>query len=165
MPFGAVVMFRVARKVPDGVMTERWHLGTWLGKRFHTEEHTVARKGDGLVIRSRAAKLMPDGPISEDLETIKGSPWALSGVLKDVLPDDPRPILSRDEPLAPDEECSVPRNMKITHDIIKRFGYTPGCTKCCKLSRTECSFPSLAHSQECRLKIERASKADPVYRD
>ena len=43
-------MFRVAGKVPGGVMTERWHLGTWLGKRFHTEEDIVARKGDGLVI-------------------------------------------------------------------------------------------------------------------
>ena len=42
-------MFRVAGKVPGGVMTERWHLGTWLGKRFHTEEHIVARKGDRLV--------------------------------------------------------------------------------------------------------------------
>ena len=52
LPFGAAVMFRIAEKVPGGVMTKRWHLGTWLGKRFHTEEHIVARKGDGLVIRS-----------------------------------------------------------------------------------------------------------------
>ena len=41
-------------------MTERWHLGTWLGKRFQTEEHIVPRKGDGLVIRSRAVKVMPE---------------------------------------------------------------------------------------------------------
>ena len=41
-------------------MTERWHLGTWLGKRFHTAEHIVARKADGLVIRSRAVKAMPE---------------------------------------------------------------------------------------------------------
>ena len=60
LPFGAAVLFRVAEKVPGGVMTERWHLGTWLGKRFHTEEHVVARKGSGLVIRSRAVKAMPD---------------------------------------------------------------------------------------------------------
>ena len=45
LPFGAAVMIRVAGKVPGGLMTERWHLGTWLGKRFHTEEHTVARMG------------------------------------------------------------------------------------------------------------------------
>ena len=45
LPFGKAVMFRVAGKVPGGVMTERRHLGTWLGKRFHTEEHIVARNG------------------------------------------------------------------------------------------------------------------------
>ena len=51
LPFGASVMFRVAGKDPGGLMTEKRHLRTWLGKRFHTEEHIVARKGDGLVIR------------------------------------------------------------------------------------------------------------------
>ena len=53
LPFGALVMFRVAGQVQGGVMTERWHLGTWLGQRFHTEEHIVARKGDGLVPHCR----------------------------------------------------------------------------------------------------------------
>ena len=30
LPYGTAVMFIVAGKVPGGVMTERWHLGTWL---------------------------------------------------------------------------------------------------------------------------------------
>ena len=46
LPFGTAVMFKVVGKVPGGVMTERWHLGTWLGKRFHTEEHIVQRRGE-----------------------------------------------------------------------------------------------------------------------
>ena len=75
LPFGAVAMFRVAGKVPGGVMTERWHVGTWLGKRFHAEEHFVARKGDGLAIRSRAVKAMPEETTLDDLDAIKGSPW------------------------------------------------------------------------------------------
>ena len=53
-------------------MTDRRHLGTGLGKRFPTEEHIVARKRDGLVIRSRAVKLMPDVSTSGDLDAIKG---------------------------------------------------------------------------------------------
>ena len=61
-------MFRVAGKVPGGVMTERWHLGTWLGKSFHAEEHIVARKGDGLVIRSGAVKAMPEETTLDDLD-------------------------------------------------------------------------------------------------
>ena len=55
----------------------------------------VARKGDGLVIRSRAAKAMPEDTTLEELDTIKGFPWALYGVLRDVLPDLPYPILDR----------------------------------------------------------------------
>ena len=164
LPFGTAVMFRVG-KVPGGVMTERWHLGTWLGQRFHTEEHTVARKGDGLVIRSRAVKAMPEETTLDDLDAIKGPQWATSGVLRDALPDVPRPILSRGEPpLVPVDERPVPRNMKISQDILKKFGCTPGCAKCRKLSRNEYSHPGLAHSQDCRTRIQAASRADPVYR-
>ena len=123
LPFGTAAMFRVAGKVPGGVMTERWHLGTWLGKRFHTEEHIVARKGDGLVIRSRAVKAMPEETTLDDLDSIR----APSGVSRDVLPDFPRPTLRRVEPpFAPVEERPVPRSLNISQDILEKFGYTPG---------------------------------------
>ena len=141
-------------------------MGTWLGKRFHTEEHIVARKGDRLVVRSRAVKVMPEPTTMDDLDAIKASPWVPSGVLKDVLPDVPRPTLSRDDPsVEPEEERPVPRNMKITEDILKECGCAPGCPKCRKLSRNECSHPSLAHPQDCRIRLEAASKADPKSRD
>ena len=82
-----------------------------------------------------------------------------SGVLKDVLLDVPRPILSLDEPpFVPAEERPVPRNMNISQDILKKFGYTPGCAKCSKLSGNEYSHPGLAHSQACRTRIEAASR-------
>ena len=113
--FGTAVMFSVAGKVPGGATTERWHLGTWLGKRFHTEEHIVARKRDGLVIRSRAVKAMPADITLEDLDAIKGSPWAPSGVWGDALPAVPRPILSRDEPpLVPVEERGAKKHENLT---------------------------------------------------
>ena len=78
------------------------------------------------MIRSRAVKVMPEVTTLKDLDAIKGSPWARSGVLKDLLPDVPGPILSRDEPtFVPDEERPVPRNMKITNGIVKKFGCHP----------------------------------------
>ena len=81
LPFRASMMFRrVDGKVPGGLMTERWHLGTWLGKRFHTEENIVLRKGDGLVIRCRAVKAILEPTTMDDLDAMKGSPWAPSGV-------------------------------------------------------------------------------------
>ena len=88
------------------------------------------------MIRSRAVKVMPEPTTMDDLDAIKGFPWAPSGVLRDVLPDVPRPTLSRDDPsVEPEEERPVPRNMKITQDILKKFGHTPGCAKCRKWSR------------------------------
>ena len=138
LPFGAAVMSRVAEKVSGGPMMARWHVGTWLGKRFHTEEHIVARKGDGRVIRSRAAKVMLEETTLDDLDAIKSSPWTPCGVLTDVLRDVPRPILSRDKPpLLLVEERPVPRNMNISQDILRKFGYTPDSAKCRKLSRNE----------------------------
>ena len=57
----------------------------------------------------------------DELDAMKGSPWAPSGVLKGVLLDVPRPTLSRDDhSVEPDEERLVPRNMKITQDILKK---------------------------------------------
>ena len=98
------------------------------------------------MIRSRAVKAMLQERTMDDVDAIKGSPWATSGVLRDVLPDVPRPILSRDEPpFVPAEERTVPRNMKISQDILN----TPGCAKCRKWSRNAYSHPGLAHSQDC----------------
>ena len=86
------------------------------------------------------------------------SPWTPSGVLRDALPDVPRPILSQDEPpLVPVDERPVPRNRKISQDA--------GCAKCRKLSRNEYSHPGLAHAWDCRTRIDAASRADAVYRD
>ena len=39
--FCSYVMYRVAGSVQGGVMTERWMPGLWLGKRIHTDEHSV----------------------------------------------------------------------------------------------------------------------------
>ena len=87
--------------------------------------------------------------------------WTISRALRWT-----RPMVSRDEPpFVPVEERPVPRNMKISQDILLKFGYTPGCAKCRKLSRNEYSHPGLAHSQDCRTRIEAASRTDPVYRD
>ena len=50
---------------------------------------------------------MPEETKLGDLDAIKGSPWAPAGILRDVLPDVPRPIVSRDEPpfVLVEEQC------------------------------------------------------------
>ena len=81
-------------------------------------------------------------------------------------PDVPRPILSRDDPsVEPDEERPVPRNMKITQDILKKFGYTPGCAKCRKLSRNGYSHPGLHIHKIVASELRQQAVTDLVHRD
>ena len=107
---------------------------------------------------------MPEETTLEDLDIIKGSPRA-SGVLRDVLPDVPRSILSRDEaPFLLVGEGPVSRKMKTSQDNLKKFRYTPNCANWRKRSHNEQSHPSLAQSQGCRTRIEAGSRTDSVHR-
>ena len=88
------------------------------------------------MIRSPVVTEMPEKTTVEDLDAIEGALWTPLGVLRDVLPDIPRPTLTRDEPpFQPVEERPVARNVKISQEIVKKFGCTPGCVKCRKWSR------------------------------
>ena len=54
LPFGASVMFRVAEKFPGGIMTERWHLGTGLGKSHRRTHRGTKGRWSCDQIKSRA---------------------------------------------------------------------------------------------------------------
>ena len=121
--------------------------------------------GDGLGIRSRAVKAMPEEAMLDDLDAIKGSPWAPSGVLRDVLPDVPRLILSRDEPpFLPVEERPVAR----TKTFRKTFSGS-SATRQAVQNAGNCRATNIPiqawHTQDCRSRVEAASRTDPVHRD
>ena len=62
----------------------------------------------------------PSRTTLDDSDSNKGSPWASSEVLRDVLPDDPRPKISWDEPpFLPAEERPEPGNTKNSKDILR----------------------------------------------
>ena len=56
LEFRSQVMLKVMDKVSGGVIQERWVEGTWLANRFKTLEHMVARKSDGVVVRTRGVR-------------------------------------------------------------------------------------------------------------
>ena len=80
LEFGSQVMLKVMDKVSGGVMQERWVEGTWLGSRFTTLEQLVARKSDGVVVRTQAVRDLQKPPTVEDLDRIIGHPHAPQGV-------------------------------------------------------------------------------------
>ena len=53
------VMYKIPCKPEGGLMTERWVLGTWLGKRALSDERVVA-VDTGEVCVSSAVRLLPD---------------------------------------------------------------------------------------------------------
>ena len=73
LPFGAAVIVQScwegSRRRHDGEVA----LGHMAGKTFFTQKNIVARKEDGLVIRSRVVKLMPEATAVVDLDAIKVS--------------------------------------------------------------------------------------------
>lgn len=136
LPFGCQVMLRVSGKVAGGVMGERWFPGTWLGTRASSGEHLVARGSDGIVVRTRVVKELPEKTTTKILDDVLGKPWAPMGVMteKNIIPRaDSGPVLKEfNEPLT-----FVPRSMFLTKAILQRFGHTATCSKCRALTRGE----------------------------
>ena len=167
LEFGSQVMLRVMDKVSGGVMQERWVEGTWLGSRFTTLEHLVARKSDGVVVRTRAVRDLQKSPTAEDLVRIIGHPHAPQGVQRYRRLDVPRPE-TVPEPeehrsaAAPDPSRPIPRAVYITRAMLERHGYSEGCQRCNAMRRGQ-TYGTGGHTADCRRRMEAALAQDEEY--
>ena len=75
-------MHRNSSPVQEGVISDRWFDGIWLGLQFSSGEHIVATS-DGRVIRARAVHPRPDTVriTRASLNNIKVEPWNPSEVI------------------------------------------------------------------------------------
>ena len=151
MPFGSLVLFRVSGKVQGGLMTERWHDGIWLGKRFNTEEHLIARE-DGTIIRARSIRPRNMELTKDMLDKITGAPWQPSGTVS--AKDDNKKMNVLERTVENKTPSLAPRRTQITKQTIQELGPTPGCKKCRTTLEGDRSQPTLGHSEECRKRIE-----------
>ena len=97
--------------------------GTWLGSRFTTLEHLVARKSDGEVVRTPAAHDLQRSPTVEDLDRITGHPlhkvfnvtagWTYFDLKTVPEPEEHRPAA------VPDPSRPIPRAVYITRPCWK----------------------------------------------
>ena len=167
LEFGSQVMLKVMDKVSGGLMQERWVEGTWLGSRFTTLEHLVARKSDGVVVRTRAVRDLQKSPTVEDLDRIIGHPHAPQGVQRYRRLDVPRPE-TVPEPeehrpaTAPDPSRPIPRAVYITRAMLERHGYSEGCQRCNAMRRGQ-TYGTGGHSGDCRRRMEAALAQDEEY--
>ena len=124
LEFGSQVMLKVMDKVSSGLMQERWVEGTWLGSRFTTLEHLVARKSDGVVVRTRAVRDLQKSPTVEDLDRIIGHPHAPQGVQRYRRLDVPRPetVPEPEEHRTAQHPIRVVPYLDITRVMLERHG-------------------------------------------
>ena len=158
--FGALVMFRVAGKVHGGNMQERWFTGVWLGKQLSSEEHLVM-KADGLVVRARAIREMSGELKWEDVDKLQSTPHDPTGTLRSGDRD------SRKQPEAKEqeEEDRRPRAVRITREMVMKFGGTKGCMKCRAFTTGEGGYENYGHNPECRRRIEELMKTDKEFQE
>ena len=153
-------MYKIPCKPEGGLMTERWVLGTWLGKRALSDEHVVA-VDSGEVCVSSAVRLLPDSESwsLDRINNIIGTLWNPRGadqaerreveveVIPAGLPLDPghpvQPRLQQPE--------GVPREIYIRREHLSKYGYTEGYMKCRSIRE---SFQiTRLHSSSCRERI------------
>ena len=150
-------------------MEERWRKGVWLGKRFGTEEHIVGMEC-GSVARSAAVKTHPSKPWDRTFfDGIRGAPWDPSGSGTDESREEVREIpgdIPRLRPREHTEESHIAqsRRVLINRSYLERWGYTLECPKCQAIANRDETQPGLAHSAQCRDRIEELMREDPLLR-
>ena len=171
--FGERVHFR---RVPLpgrlGKLDSLWQNAIFIGYKTQSGEYVVAN--DAGVYKTRTMKRMPEAErwAKDALENLKWTPWKLKdsdGVAREDRDQPDHEVMmdipldkTIDIPLPPRVEGdSAPRRAYITKAMLDKFGMTEGCMGC-----TTCAIggTGVAHSEECRRRIEKMMKADPVQK-
>ena len=163
LEIGCQILHRVPGKVQGGLLQDRWLSGTYLGKRWASEEHIISME-DGKVVRARAVQEEPEERrwVREKVEGIVGVPWASMSTLnfkgdRGTLPP------KMQQPAEPTEEPApcLPRNMSVQPRHFEKYGHTEGCTKCRQVREGHYDQHS-RHTPECRARIIKRATEDPA---
>ena len=163
---GEVVYFYVPKKLRHK-MDQRWRLGVYLGPVSDSNE-IYCGVGNGNVLKSRSvARVVADRRWSRvEIEKISGTPlkptvtndgsdWTQLEQLAD-------PHANKDADLVPEEELqgeardvdheTAQREMRITDEILKKYGHTENCPRCTDILRGK-TKRTRHHNRQCRARI------------
>ena len=149
-------------------MAPRWLPGTWVGKRWNSDEHLVAME-DGAIVRTRGVRIRPvqDTWSVKKVGEICGKPWDPIGTMTYDKITDERPYKCSDVKTAKPEEkdsTPVPRGFRITKKMIERAGGpTPGCPKCRAISQGVESLRT--QSEACRKRMVEVLLGDTEFQE
>ena len=155
LEFGSSILHRVPDKPQGGLMVPRWVPGTWLGKRFTTDEHVISLD-DGKVVRTRSVRAKPeeDSWNIADINKVKGQPWDPSMTLTYAkLAEQRFPTIPELTP-AEEEYRPKPRANRITAAELEKTGWTIGCPKCRAMQEGDTTKGTVGHSAKCKARIK-----------
>ena len=80
--FGSQVFHRIPTKPQGSMMLPRWANGTWLGKRWNSDEHLIGMEA-GAVVRTRSVRGRSSNEMwsAAAVRGVKGRPWDPLGTL------------------------------------------------------------------------------------
>ena len=157
--FGEPVLARVTGKPVGGLVIERFVEAIWLGQRFHSGEHIIARESDGRVFRCTTVKQSTSKLTLELLSGIRGSPWEATGAIRVEATAKPTETVREERK---EESTFIPRGTRIDRSVISQFGPTAGCRKCDAMMRG--SSKLMQHSVECRKRFEDLMSKDESFK-
>ena len=161
LDFGTRVWHRVPGKPRGGDMRWRWLEGTWVGTRFHSNEHVVIMD-DGRAVRARAVQAFPVETRwdKEKVMAITARPWSPTGTVR-RRPDEEQEVPHPAQEAEGQDPAPVqPRGMPVLRQHLTKFGYTDRCLKCRMIRTGDTSRPSEGHSKACRERIREESMRD-----
>jgi len=164
---GTKVMHKFPGKSEGGVMKARWDDGIWLGKTINSDEHIVATK-DGSVVKARSVtrKLESESWNAEDVLAVTAVTWKVGK--KDgeaarevrILGPEDEAVHDMDNggddvrgPPDPVFREPVPRDVYVTPENLKDYGYTENCNKCRAMRVGSSRLNNRSHTKECRDRI------------
>ena len=116
-------------------------------------------------VRPEAGEAVWDRETFDSIIGIPCDPAGLwTGEVERPLGADPDiPRIPVDRPAPPADEPRT-RRVMISREILSKFGFTEGCSKCRAIDRNDESQPGLAHNRDCRERIEKLMSNDPVLK-
>ena len=120
---------------------------------------------NGKVVRSRAVRELSGTVTLEDLNKLISTPHDPTGTFtssKNGVPDLGRPVIDA----GPEREAEVQTSNRayITNDVVQKFGPTNDCKKCRAVMEDDRNCRFVAHSSECRARMEVLTKEDDSFR-
>ncbi len=175
-PFAEAVMFlKVAPTKRRRKYEDRWATGIYLGL-VERSNMLLVGTPEGVKKVNCVKRLgVTQAKDPELAKAIKGYPWATeSGVEGHAVDPGDANVIVATEPIVPEEELpprlaqpreaeGVPRRIYIRREVeLKKYGFTDGCRGC---EAAALNLIPVAHSHECRTRIESAMAADDVAKE